>query len=255
MSDNDRIMAFTKQHFNVKPNIGNVACRPWKRAHLLKESSDVDMREETWVKFLTWNVHPVHTASVVVSVNTVQAVKMQLMWSLCKHSIIMSQIVANWALFNFPLFSDGTLWFMKKQSKMWSGHAFLECNLLKQCMTSCIERHAINTRSAIDPTTGFWRNVGTKHYVRLFWSACKARTLALPKIRTFRDWTFACVSIHHALLGLQEWGQPRWTTPKPGDSRAKGLFREDHFHFHQSVKNQTVMVSTWLHPLLQTYHT
>ena len=33
---------------------------------------------------------------------------MQLMWSLCKHSIIMSQIVANWALFNFLLFSDGT---------------------------------------------------------------------------------------------------------------------------------------------------
>lgn len=158
-------------------------------------------------------------------------------------------------IIQFPSFQWRNFVIYEKQSKMWSGHAFLECNLLKQCMTSCIERHAINTRSAIDPTTGFWRNVGTKHYARLCWSACKARTLALPKIRTFRDWTFACVSIHHALLGLQEWGQPRWTTPKPGDSRAKGLFRDDHFHFHQSVKNQTVMVSTWMHPLLQTYHT
>lgn len=44
-------MAFTKRHFNVKPNIAKVTCM--KKSPLLKESSDVDMREENWVTFLT----------------------------------------------------------------------------------------------------------------------------------------------------------------------------------------------------------
>jgi len=102
-------MVFTKRHFNVKPNI---AKETMKKSPVLKESSDVDMRVRRTGEISNLaqvkNVHRVYTASVVVSVNTVQAVKMQLIWSLCKHSIIMSQIVANWALFNFLLFSDGT---------------------------------------------------------------------------------------------------------------------------------------------------
>ena len=40
----------------------------------------------------------------------------------------MSQIVANWAWFNFLLFNDGTLWLMKNnKKKTWSGCPFLEC--------------------------------------------------------------------------------------------------------------------------------
>ena len=44
MSDNSRIMTFTKRHFNVKPNTARVTCRLCKRAPLLKESSDGDMQ-------------------------------------------------------------------------------------------------------------------------------------------------------------------------------------------------------------------
>jgi len=50
-------------------------------------------------------------------------IEMQLIWSLLQNTVLinMSQIVANWALFNFLLFSDGTLWLMKnnRKCKMW----------------------------------------------------------------------------------------------------------------------------------------
>ena len=168
MSDNNRIMAFTKRHFNVKPNIAKVTCGRWKRAHYWRNQGMLICGgQENGTKYLTWpklKCPPcIYTASVVVSVNTVQALEMQLIWSHCKHSI-MSQIVAKWALFNFILFSDGTLWLMKNNRKCeCAGLSWMQLSLFVQRMASCRERHAINTRSAIDPTTGFWRNAGTKH--------------------------------------------------------------------------------------------
>ena len=133
MSDNNRIMAFTKRHFNVKPNIAKVTCGRWKRAHYWRNQGMLICGgQENGTKYLTWpklKCPPcIYTASVVVSVNTVQALEMQLIWSHCKHSI-MSQIVAKWALFNFILFSDGTLWLMKNNRKCEvNAPAFLECN-------------------------------------------------------------------------------------------------------------------------------
>ena len=108
MSDDYRIMAFTKRHFNVKPNT--------TKSPLLKESSDVDMREGDKVKFFnltTKSKCPPCMYSISNSKCKYDAggIEMQLIWSLLQNTVLinMSQIVANWALFNFLLFSDGTL--------------------------------------------------------------------------------------------------------------------------------------------------
>jgi len=109
MSDDYCIMAFTKRHFNVKPNT--------KKSPLLKESSDVDMREGDKVKFPTWKCPPcMYSISSSKCKYDAGGIEMQLIWSLLQNTVLINNS-CHWALFNLLLFSDGTLWLMKNNRK------------------------------------------------------------------------------------------------------------------------------------------
>jgi len=87
----------------------------------------------------------------------------------------MSQIVANWALFNFLLFSDGT-GLMKNNRKCEVDVPFLDT--IVQCMASCIERHAHAPKGHLLQKQGPWcpKNKEFFHTSRIAWSAGMAAT-------------------------------------------------------------------------------